>query len=287
MDSLTQADRDFRTTLEQIRARFEGELALSVRDLEGNVLYEHLADEPFPAASVIKLPILLSALEAAQQGEFSLDARYTLRPEDQVPGAGVLHELGAGLQPSLRDLLALMIIVSDNTATNMVIDLIGQDRVNAFLETHGCNASRLIGKLQLPPEKQNPEQRAGRRNFVSASDMTRLLVALEGGRLLDEAHTALAIDILARQQFKDIIGRVLPHDENGELMVRVASKSGVIWGTRNDVGLVWSRRPYAVALLSRGGHDRREHPENAILLVQAQVARAVWERFGDPLRGRD
>ena len=109
--------------MSSLRSRgYCGEVGLQISTLEGQLLATLGADAVFPAASTIKVPLLLLALERVQAGALDLNERFELHAGDRVGGAGVLHELGAGLRPSLQDLLTLMIIVSDNTATNLVID---------------------------------------------------------------------------------------------------------------------------------------------------------------------
>lgn len=247
--------------LASLRSRgYLGEVGLHVSTLEGQLLATLNADTVFPAASTIKVPLLLLALERVQAGELSLSGRFELQAEDRVGRAGVLHELGAGLRLSLQDLLTLMIVVSDNTATNLVIGMLGVDAVNAWLDERGCPHTRLIGKLQLPPEQHNPAQRRGERNRTTASEQARLL--LEQGERLDEPHRALALSVLGRQQHRDILARPLPRDAQGTPLYQTYTKSGELVGVHHDVGLLLLPRGLCVALLSRGGGDLAGHPDN-------------------------
>lgn len=252
---------------------FAGTAALLVADLDGTVLVSLNPERIFPAASTIKLPLLVYALQQAQAGRLGLDEALTLRAEDRVGGSGVLHELTPGLSIPIRDLLTLMTVVSDNTATNLLIDRLGTDDFNVWLSRQGLHATRLIGKLQLPPERQNAAQRRGERNRTGAADQLRVLLGLAAGRLLNAAHSSLALDILGRQQLRDLIGRGVPCGRDGEPRYRVASKSGELRGVHHDVGLLFTPRPLAVVLLSEGGTDPREHPENADVL---RLSRALW-----------
>ncbi|WP_245896011.1 serine hydrolase [Deinococcus irradiatisoli] len=239
-----------------------GEVGLYVCALDGTVLTTLNAEQVFPAASTIKVPLLLLALERAQAGTLDLAERLTVHSGDRVGGAGVLHELGAGLQPSLQDLLTLMIIVSDNTATNMVIERLGVEAVNAWLAAGGYEHTHLVGKLQLPPEQHNAAQRRGERNRTTAGEQVRLLLDLWRGAALDETHRALALSILGRQQYRDILARRWPLDADGAPLYAAHTKSGELVGVHHDVGLLMLPRPLCVALLSRGGTDRAGHPVN-------------------------
>ncbi|PYE54452.1 serine hydrolase [Deinococcus yavapaiensis] len=267
---------------ESLLARHPGAVSIIVRDAEtGDLLFERSPDRPFHAASTIKVPLLVRALQRVDEESLSLDERREMRSKDQVGGAGVLHELGPGLALTLRDLLTLMIIVSDNTATNIVIDLLGIDDVNAFLRAQGFTVTDLVGKLQLPSERHNERQRRGERNRANARELCELLYRLTRGTLLSPASTALALDILRRQQLKDIIGRRAPRDADGELRFEIASKSGELRGVHHDVGVVRTKRPLVIAVLSDGGEDPREHPENREVVLLAEVVSVLMERFGD------
>ena len=241
---------------------YAGCAALVVQDARsGETLHAELPGEALPAASIIKLWLLVRGLWAAQTGAVPLDKRLTLGAGDRVPGSGVLHELGAGLNLSWQDLLTLMIVVSDNTATNMVIGRLGLESVQAWLAEDWPQA-RLVGKLQLPPEERNEAQRRGGRNSVTAESAATLLGRLYRGELLDAAYTALALDILGHQQYRDILGRHVPRDAAGEPLYTALSKSGELNGVHHDAGLLLLPRPLSVALLSVGGSDPREHPDN-------------------------
>lgn len=252
----------------ELRSRgYVGEVGLLVTDLAGRELYALNPDRVFPAASTIKVPLLVQALQEAQSGRLDLRERVTVTAEDRVPGSGVLHELGAGLQPTWEDVLTLMVVVSDNTATNLVIGRLGVEGVNGWLDGQGLTHTRLVGKLQLPPEKRNEAQRRGERNRTTAREQVTLLGRLARGELLDAAHTDLALSILSRQQFRDILARHIPRGAGGDPLYRVASKSGELAGVHHDVGVLFTPRPLVVALLSEGGRDPREHPDNRDVAV--------------------
>ncbi|WP_104991541.1 serine hydrolase [Deinococcus sp. NW-56] len=260
--------------LADLRSRgYGGEVGLLIHDLAGRELFSLNADRAFPAASTIKVPLLVQALEEAQAGRLDLSARVAMTAQDRVPGSGVLHELDEGLRLTWRDVLTLMTVVSDNTATNLLIGQLGVERVNAWLDKRGLTSTRLVGPLQLPPERQTEAQRRGERNRTAARDQVALLGQLARAELLDPPHTELALSILARQQFRDLLGRYVPRDAESEPLYRVASKSGELRGVHHDVGVLFTPRPLVVALLSQGGTDPREHPDNRDVGV---LAGALW-----------
>ncbi|GGM18780.1 serine hydrolase [Deinococcus aerophilus] len=260
--------------LASLRAQgYAGKVGVRICDLAGRELYALNAARVFPAASTIKVPLLVMALSWSQAGRLDLEARVLLSAADRVPGAGVLHELGPGLPLSWRDVLTLMIIVSDNTATNLVIGMLGVAAVNTWMTGNGWTHTRLVGLLQVPPERRNAAQRRGERNRTTAHEQADLLGRLARGELLDAAHTALALSILERQQHRDLIGRSLPRTESGDPLYRLASKSGELDGVHHDVGVLYTPRPLVIAVLSEGGTDRREGAVNRDVGL---LAAALW-----------
>ena len=259
---------------------FSGRVSVAYARLDGFENYSYRATEPTPAASLIKLPILLTVLESVAQGKLDLSERISLKTADQVGGSGVLHTLQAGLEPTLHDLLTLMIIVSDNTATNMLIERIGAARVNTFCQQHGFSGTALVGKLQLPETEQNGAQRRGARNTTCAADMLGLLLGLERGDLLPPPETALALDILKKQQFTEALARYLPVDaELDAPYVEIASKSGCLRGVWHDAGIVFQDAgPYALAVMTSGSADKRFHFEQEGMLLIAEVSRRIFSK---------
>lgn len=262
--------------LAELVQRFDGDLSLCVSNLQGERLFCHEETRVFKAASLIKLPILSCALQAVQNAELSLQDRLPVTAENQVSGAGVLHEMETGLRITVQDLLTLMIIVSDNTATNVLIEHLGQDTINRHIQQLELHSTFLVGRLQMPFEQQNELQRAGQRSTTSASDMNRWLQLLIHGELLNAEWTALALNILKKQQDRLVLSRRLPHNPQGELMFEVASKSGEIQRHRHDVGIVFAEKPYVVSLLCSGSNDLREHPDHILTLSLAEVSERIF-----------
>lgn len=235
------------------------------------------ADETFPAASVIKLPILVTSLKEIHEGNLSLDERGVLQDEAKVIGSGILKELGSGLMLTLEDLLVLMIAISDNTATNLVLDRVPPKQVNAYMSHLGCEHTFCAGKL-FADHDQGPSR-------TSPRDMVNLLVQLANERILAPTLCQKALEILSKQQFTEIITRELPYDpfnaeEGTPVEVAVASKSGAIRGVRNDVGLVTTPyTTYAIALMSKDCTDLRFHPDNEAKLFLPHISRLIYDHY--------
>ncbi|NLN28181.1 MAG: serine hydrolase [Firmicutes bacterium] len=270
--------------LDHIEKEFGGVLGVSAQGIGKQSDLPRInrqADETFPAASTIKVPILYTALRLADLGRVSLSERIPLTAEDQVAGSGVLRDLEPGLEPTFYDLLMLMTIVSDNTATNMVIDRIGTAAVNDDAKDLGCLGTVLAGKLMLPKERQNAAQRAGHFNRTTPADMLRYVLALHAGEGLSVESRTVAHRILYRQQVTDSLVRLLPWPRTEPNMPwRIASKSGSIRGVRHQVG--WLDGPggaYAFAIMTKDCPDVRFSPENLGNLAVAKAMRTLYDYF--------
>lgn len=184
------------------------------------------ADEPVTAASTIKVPILAAALGEVASTRLGLDDRITV-PLERAGGSGVLQATPGIRELTLADLLTLMIVVSDNTATNVVIDLIGMARINAYCRAAGL-AATVVRRVMMDADARA----RGVENTTSALDQANLLAGLAWGELLTAELRAFAIRTLRRQQFNDGLPALLPDD------VVLAHKTGELPGVRHDVGIV-------------------------------------------------
>lgn len=272
------------TFLNDLYSGFSGEVSVAFQAIDKPDSYTHNPETTMLAASLIKLPILLATLEGVAQGRLELTERVPLRAEDRVSGSGVLKTLGEGLTPTLHDLLTLMIVVSDNTATNMVIEHIGLQTTNTFCAQHGFRATHLVGKLQLPEAQMNEAQRRGERNRTCAADMLGMLVGLVRGDLLPPTQTETALAILKAQQLDEGLARLLPTDEELDTPhLTVASKSGSVRGVRHDVGVVYRAGAplYALVVMTSEGKDLRYYADNEGLKLIAEASRRIYNAVSE------
>lgn len=232
-------------------------------------LNEH---DPFYAASVIKVPIMAAAYVAADRGRFRFSDRVVLRPEDQVLGSGVLHALTPGTEWTVADLVTLMIIVSDNTATNMVIDLVGADLIRETMARHGMVNSRFYNKLMVIPAELEG------RNTITAADVVALYRAMARGEIVSWDACRRMVETLKKQQFTHGIGGLLPEASDEPVGAlppcEIATKSGWVTGIVHDTGFVFlPGRSFAMAFLSEGvadaGRARRAIAEMARAVIDA------------------
>jgi beta-lactamase class A len=250
--------------------RLPGRHALALSLADGSSLRRD-AQATFVAASVIKLPLLVLALARSERGELDLAERVPVLADDVAGGSGVLLDLDAGLAPTWRDLLTLMIIVSDNTATNLVLARLGVGAVNDDLEALGMPGTRVAGPLQVDEARRTPAQRAGETAITTAGDVHALLTRLDDGLLLGEAATAWARGRLVAQRFRDGVARLLD-----DPALVVGSKGGWLRAARHDAGVVWDargRRVATVVVLSADHPQARFGPDHPATLATARLAR--------------
>lgn len=250
--------------LEQIAAGFDGAMGLAVKDLTTGETFLVNADTVFPQASAIKIPVLLELLRQAQAGTVKLEERVELKRAQMAGGSGVLQRFGDGTSAlALRDLAALMIVLSDNTATNILIDRIGMPNVNEMLKGLGLKETKLQRRM-LDIEAG----RAGRENLSTPREMVMLLEMLQTGKILDAQHTALALEILKYPKTTPL-RRGLPPN------VELANKPGGLAGVACDSGVVLlPGRPYAISVMTTYARET-EAAEQAI----AEASRRAFAYF--------
>ena len=225
---------------------FKGTVTIYAKNLDTGKDFAIGADAKVRTASTIKLPILCALESLVAAGKTSWATPIALRAEDRVTGSGVMGELSPGATLPLRDIATLMIIVSDNTATNLVIDHITADAVNDYMDTLGLASTRSMRKVRGDGTQLKPAEgwsRAGKlkeneRYGLGSStprEMVTLLEMLEQGKIVNAAASKDVIGILKRQQFKTGIGRRVGSD------VEVASKSGSLDALRSDVGIAYTK----------------------------------------------
>lgn len=209
--------------------------------------------EVFPVASTIKIPILVTLLARAEKGELDLQERIAITPEVLVPGSGVLTYLEGPLDLSVLDIAQLMIMVSDNTATNLCIDWAGMDAINELMESLGLSQTRIRRKMQDHESVARNEE-----NVSTPADAVGLMRALYENRPSSAvAEQALAI---LKKPNRGPIERAMESD------VAVSNKPGGMERVRCDAGIVWLKRhPYALAIMSKFGMENPYRHENRLV----------------------
>jgi beta-lactamase class A len=243
----------------------DGRVGLYLKDLVSGEAFALRADEVFPAASTIKLGVALELCRQDQAGGARLKERHTLRARDAIEGSAMVANLEPGGAVSLRDLMVFMLVVSDNGATNILMDRLGMERVNGTLEGLGLHQTRLRRKMM-----DFAAAKAGRQNTSTPRELGELLLHLQTGKTLQPPAREALLRILKTPK-ASYLPRLLPED------LEVANKPGSLPGTRNDVGLFFVQgRPFLLAVMSDGLRD-----DLAMEEVIAHMGRRAAQAFGE------
>jgi beta-lactamase class A len=263
------------TRVEEIADRLDGVMGVAILDLTDARILLHNADRAFPAASSIKLTILLELYRQDQeartgaQGKAKLDDNYTFDHKDLVEDSRIM----AGLTPGVtrvtnRDLAQFMVAVSDNSAANILYDRVGRDNVNAMLRGLGLSKTMLRRKMM-----DIAAARRGEENVATPREMVRLSESILKGKVLDKQSTAEFMKQLST--LKDsYIPRYLPDG------IQIANKPGELEGVRTDSGIVFAQnRPFAISVMTAYARDEKA-AERAI----SEVALEAYHYF--EMRGK-
>jgi beta-lactamase class A len=281
-----------RTQIESIIAASGAtSMGVSLHHLESGEEINMGADQSYPMCSVLKIPVLVEAFRQMAEGRFTLDDRWPLTTAEKNIGSGILTYLQDGLQPTVRDLLTLMIIISDNTATDMIMHRLGVERINQTMHELGlahihmaltirgifddmlgpaADPARLfvdLDKHKTPP----PTRRDGRafsdgpeNNVSTPRDMTRLLTMIFRGEVVDRAACDAMLHILLQQQLNGRLPLFLPYG------VPFAHKTGTLAGIRNDAGILYCNEHSHVAITVFARWDTAAVSDDKV---------AEWERI--------
>jgi beta-lactamase class A len=273
--------------IEGVVSAFDGGAALFARNLlTGEEIAVH-ADERFPTASTIKTAVMLEAFYQASEGTLSLDDSLTLTDAVKVGGSGVLNGLASGLQLRIRDLVHLMIVLSDNTATNLLVNRLGTKRIDARLVRLGLGEIKIFrptfrdGKPDIHPELE----REFGLGMSTARDMGRLMALIAERRAVSAEASASMFATLCRQQDRAMIPRLLPAglqvgNKTGTDSEKQPDTSGHRGAIRADAAIVQGEGiHYVVAILTRRGKDTQGGVDNAGVLLGARLSRLVYDAW--------
>lgn len=271
--------------LVRLERAYGGHLGVAAKNLDTGEMVSYNAAERFPTASAIKFPIMTTFFDLANKKIVDASMKVVLTKEDKKQGSGLLQSLSDGATITLLDAVTLMITLSDNTATNLVLDRIADSHearmnvVNDYMMTNGLKNTRLLNRLYSRKTKQlSPEAIRYGIGVSTPDDMVMLLEALYNKTLGDSASCSAMLEIMKQQTYREMIPRFLPETECKYL--DVANKTGSINETKVDVGLVLSDKVnFAIATFVDKHPDHQEGTENTAVLLAAHVARAVWNHF--------
>ena len=268
-----------RQAITELLDQLRGTVGLYIHVLDTNEIFELHPDHVYPSASVIKIPILALLLQDVAAGTVNWDDRRSIAPENLVGGTGVLFELDSDYTPSVATLARLMIILSDNSATNEIIDMVGMERVNQFCQAMGMPNTKLMRKMM-----DFAAIEAGRNNYMCAGEAGRLLVQLAKGEFVSPEISQKIVEIMEHQQCRNKLPAFIPAvpsyasaEEKKHLepdTVLVANKTGDLFGIQHDVGIFTlpEGRRYVISMFTGDLADDAEG-----IQAVAQVSKLVYE----------
>ncbi len=217
---------------EAVRKRvktFRGEIGLVIRDLDTGWTFQVNPDLLFPAASMVKVPIMAACLKAAEEGQLSLADNMKLKRSDKAGGSGVLRTRASGSAYTIEQLVELMITYSDNTAANMLIDLLGFDYLNRTFREMGLQQTNLSRKMMDFRSRDR-----GIENYTSAREMADILEKIYSRGCVCPSVSEKSLEFLKSQKVNDRIPRLLPKN------TIVAHKTGLERLVCHDAGIVFT-----------------------------------------------
>ncbi len=272
----SHAAGDLAATLKPLIDAHEGAVGVAITHLPSGKSFTHRAKEPMPTASLIKFPLMVATYQAIEEGKLDLQKKISLREEDKVPGSGILtSHFSPGATLSLNDVIQLMIVYSDNTATNMVVDQAELPATAALMETLDCPDTKLHSKVYRRDTSIFP-QRSERFGLGSttAADMVQLLGMLHAGELVSASASKQMLAHLYECEDSTMNARDLPPG------TKYAHKTGAVSAVRTDAGLIDSPSgAIAICVLTASNEDQRWSNDNAAQVLGGKIARAAYDHF--------
>ena len=253
----------------------KGKVAVAVKNLESGETFLYDADDQMPTASLIKFTVMLEAYRQAAE-KVELDAPVTLKA-DMVPGTGILtYHFSAGATFPFRDAIHLMIVYSDNTATNLVLDLIGIGSTAATMEKLGYPNTKLHAKVFRGATSVFPERsKQFGLGSTTAAEMIRLCEALSNKELVSPEACEAMLKHMRACEDKDKFPRFLPPG------TKVAFKTGSVDATRTAAGIIeCAQGPVALCVLTNGNEDQSWRARQRRQQALRDIAREVFDHFG-------
>jgi beta-lactamase class A len=269
-------------------ASFRGVMGVFAKELTTGEAIAIDADRRFPTASVIKVAVMVEAFHQVAEGRLTLDQEVALPEDAKVGGSGVLQRMHPGLRPTVRDLLDLMMTLSDNTATNLLVALVGTERVDARLGSqYGLKETLLFrptfrgGHADVRPDLEK-EFGLG---MSTPREMASLVEKIARGEAVSPEASAEMFRILDAQLYADMLPRGLPEgtevaSKTGMDEEKLPGPDGINGQVRAAVGIVKGPKTrYVIAIFTRHVKDGRWSVDNEALVTGGEVSRVVYDHF--------
>jgi beta-lactamase class A len=269
--------------IKPLAAAHAGKVAVAVKHLTTGEEFYLDADRPMPTASLIKLPVMVETYWQAEEGKVDLDKTLTYKKDPKVQGSGVLYNhFSDGATFPLKDAVRLMIVFSDNAATNMVLDQVGLSSTNKRMESLGLGNTKINAKVFLPETRL--DQEFGKKyglGSTTAREMVKLLELIESGKVGTPAACKTMLGHLKACDDKEKLTRYLTAG------TVVAHKTGSVNASKTDAGIIYVpdpanpkvTRPVAVCVLTDENKDQRWVADNEAQVTIAKIGKAVYDHF--------
>jgi beta-lactamase class A len=238
LSAMAQAQTNLDDQVKQLVSSFKGKVSLFAKNLDTGETYGLNPDERVRTASTIKIAVMIEAFARVAEGKAKWTDEVVLTKEKKVSGSGILVELSDGLRLTLRDAVNLMMMLSDNTATNLVLDVLTTDAVNARMESLGIKNIKILRKVGSGGDSmagKDPENKKYGLGFATPREMVLVMEKLERGEVISPAASKEMIELMKSEQGRNAIGRSLWN-------VPMASKYGALDRLRSAVGILYTKK---------------------------------------------
>jgi len=244
----------------------EGSISVVVKSLFDDRQFSIYPERIFRSASTIKVFIMSELFRQAKEGLFSLSDKIVLTDAMLTGGDGILKELQPGHAFSLEEICTLMIILSDNMATNILIDRLGMENINAQVARLGLKKSSLQRKMM-----DSEAVKAGLNNYTTAAEFAAVLESIYRRENVDAESSEKMLDILKRQQVRGRLDLYLPEE------IGIAHKTGDLDNLEHDGGIIYlENKPYLICILTENVKSNKDGRE-----IIGEISRMVYEEFLD------
>jgi beta-lactamase class A len=256
---------------------FKGKVSLYAKNLDTGETYALNGDERVRTASTIKIAVMIEAFARVAEGKAKWTDEVTLTKEKKVSGSGILFELSDNLHLTLRDALNLMMMLSDNTATNLVLDVLTTDAVNARMESLGfkqIKINRKVGSGGDSAAGRDPENKKYGLGVATPHEMVQVMEKLERGEIISPAVSKEMIELMKKEQARYAIGRSMSD-------VPMASKYGALDRLRSAVGILYSKKgKIAMAISCDDMPEIIWSVDNPAYLLMSQLSEVLVNGLG-------
>ncbi len=270
---------DLEARIAPLAKAHKGKVAVAVKYLKTGESFYLNADDAMPTASLVKLPVMVETYWQAKEEKVKLDTKLTLAKDDKVPGSGVLtNHFSDGASFPLKDAVRLMIVFSDNTATNMILDQIGIRSTNDRMAGLGFKNTRINAKV-FKGSTTSIDPAATKKfglGSTTAREMVDLLELIDAGKVISPEACKEMLGHLKACDDKEKMTRLLPPD------TVVAHKTGSVNASKTDAGIIYLKSgPVAVCVLTDGNEDTRWVPDNAAQVLIGKIAKEAYDHFAE------